>query len=308
MKFRYAPIPTPKDWKTLECHPFSNIFAFDEGIDVRAIADHMAQYGFDDKEPIVIYQGKIISGRHRRKAAELAEIIDPPFVEFIGDDPLAIVKKDILRRHPSPSQLAMAGANLLVIQDQVKTQKSDIDKEIPFGHGPLDTFKDDDEGPPPIGGPVESKPVTRQQVAKTLGVSERSIDRATVVDKKGTFELKRMVRVGEISVSDAEAIATLPKGQQAKAIEKFKKGGAKTVKEAALPETKARKKSTVGQEKFSWKDVDAINSKVARIPDDVAAAYGKGDEKGKKGPYHKECIRHLQAYMETLKKWRDTLH
>lgn len=302
MKFKYAPIPTPKDWEEMEFHPWANIFDIDDGVDVQGMANHMSEYGYDDKEPIVVYKGKIISGRHRRNAAKIAGIIEPPFVEYIGDDIMAILKKDLLRRHPSPSQLSMAGARLLAVQDQYEKEKkkNPLDDEIPFGKESLG------DEPPPIGGPVEAKPATRAQIAKTLNVSERSIDRATVVEKKGIFALKRLVRTGEITVSDAEAIATLSKKEQAKAIEKFAKGKTKTVKEAALPKTEKKKKSTVGKEVVNWKDIDATLGKVARIPDEAARAFAKpGDDPKKKGPYHKECIRHLESFFTTFRKWRD---
>jgi hypothetical protein len=58
-------------------------------------------------EPIVLFEGKIIDGRHRYEACRLAGI-EPRFAEYTGDDPLQFVRSlNVHRRHLSESQAAV---------------------------------------------------------------------------------------------------------------------------------------------------------------------------------------------------------
>ena len=77
---RTRPLPPVKNWEKLEPHPYNEIL---EVGDVTGLANHMQEFGYDDNEPIILFEGKILSGRRRHAAAIQAEVIDPPFREFI---------------------------------------------------------------------------------------------------------------------------------------------------------------------------------------------------------------------------------
>lgn len=295
------PIATPKAWGLLDYHELADLNEFGEGIDVDRLAKHMRDYGYDDSEPIILFEGKVIGGRHRHKAAVKAEVIDPPFRELATDDPFPYLLKDLLRRHLTPSQLAMAGSKLATL---AKGRPKAAEAPADAGETPGD---DSDPAPPPQ---------SRADVSKTLGVSERSLDRAAVVEKNGTALLKRMVRVNQVSVSDAATIARLPKREQEAAIKDFLKGKAKTladaagVKEGPLPKKKPKKtvKSQVGKPKFDWKLYENSYSTLARAADDLAAAYTTDAVDEKRSMEYREAVRLLTGYGDVMKRWRERLN
>jgi hypothetical protein len=63
-------------------------------------------------EPIVIFEGKILDGRNRYKACELANV-EPIYRPYFGDDPLEyVVSLNLHRRHLTTSQKAMVAVEI----------------------------------------------------------------------------------------------------------------------------------------------------------------------------------------------------
>lgn len=75
-------------------------------------------------EPIIIYQGQILDGRHRHLACQLADVA-PKFTEYSGSDPLAFVlSKNLHRRHLSSAQrAAIAMETLPLLEEQAKARQ-----------------------------------------------------------------------------------------------------------------------------------------------------------------------------------------
>ena len=76
--FATRPIATPKAWALLEHHELADLFEFGESVDFEGMVKSMQENGFDDREPIILYEGRVISGRTRHRAAAKAEVIDTP--------------------------------------------------------------------------------------------------------------------------------------------------------------------------------------------------------------------------------------
>lgn len=80
-------------------------------------------------EPVVIYQGQILDGKHRYQACvELG--IEPKFTEFEGDELSAlqfVISKNIKRRHLTESQRAAIAAEILPIIEEL-TRKRQIEE------------------------------------------------------------------------------------------------------------------------------------------------------------------------------------
>lgn len=65
------------------------------------------------KDPVVIYEGKILDGRNRYLACRKAGL-EPKTVEYKGKDPLGfVISKNLHRRHLTPAQKSMIAANIL---------------------------------------------------------------------------------------------------------------------------------------------------------------------------------------------------
>lgn len=306
-KLRTVPIATPKHWENLEYHPLAELTEIDEGVDLGKIVAHMKEYGYDDAEPMVLFEAKILMGRTRHKAAVEAECVDPPFRMFMGEDATPLVLKDLIRRHLNPSQLGMAGAKLAKLASGRK--KPDAQK-VPESDG---------NEPPPIGGGGEKaapplvgfNPMTRVETARTLGVSVRTIDRGKVVEEKGVPALQRAVRTGKVTVADAEAVAVLPKKVQEKALLKFAEGKAKTLAEAAgIKEKKAPKpkKAKPGDAKFDWAKFDGLWKEFTKMfLDELPARFSTDTVDEKKSLQYREANRLYTDLGEVLAKWKERL-
>ncbi len=205
------------EWKELKRHPLSELFPdMDEGA-YAAFAADMAKDGYDNKQPILLYQGKVMDGWQRHRAA-VAKDKMPTFENYKGDNPLGeVIRRNMSRRHLSVSQRAMIAAKLSTRHDG-----------------------ENKSGIPPIGGMPES---SHPQCVHMLKVSLRSIERAEAVLTKGTPELQQAVAEGDVSVSDGAAIADKPPDVQNAALQevqqakkpKFKSGvkkKKKTLREA----------------------------------------------------------------------------
>jgi len=143
------------------------------------------------RQPIVIYENKILDGRHRYKAC-LNLGRQPVSVIYDGDDPLGfVVSSNLARRHLDDSQRGMISGRIANLKHGQK--KSD-------------------------GKNFLSAAVSNMDAAKTMNVSDMTVKQAKKVLKNGTPELIEAVDNGEIAVSVAAKIADLDHEQQAKII------------------------------------------------------------------------------------------
>lgn len=88
----------------LELHPLSTLFPRMTDAEFAALVADIRAHGLRDA--IVTYQGMVLDGGHRQKACAIAEV-QPRYLEFSGNDPVAFVfSKNLRRRHLSPGQEA----------------------------------------------------------------------------------------------------------------------------------------------------------------------------------------------------------
>ena len=114
------------------------------------------------------------------------------------------------------------------------------------------------------GGTTKTENI--RQAAEVAGSSERSAFRAEKVIEHGAKAVVQAVTAGDVSVSDAAAVADLPKSEQTEALKLVRDGKAKTLKAAAEmkdePTPPEQSKDKVGQ----------------AIPERILAAFECGDE------------------------------
>ena len=96
----------------MQAHELANLFPMMTESERAALVDDMRQNGYDQTSPVVIYEGKILDGRNRWTAAQSLRI-DPPTVQYDGDDPLAfVIRHNLTRRHLNESQRAVVAGRL----------------------------------------------------------------------------------------------------------------------------------------------------------------------------------------------------
>jgi hypothetical protein len=166
--------------QALSFHPLADLFPLMEGADFEElVADVRAAHGL--REPIWIYQGKILDGRNRYRAAAEAGVPCPTRI-YDGDDPIGfVVSLNLKRRHLSESQRAMVAAKLATL----RAGDNQYSEGLPIGRS-----------------------------SELLNVSARTVARARDVRESGTPELVHAVEAGVVSVAAAADIATRPPEEQ----------------------------------------------------------------------------------------------
>lgn len=239
--------------EALEFHPLANLFPLIEG---QAFDDLVADVKAKSlREKIVMFEGKILDGRNRYRAAVAAGLIDPSGETDMGNwdprffrhhqprkdgDPLAFVLSlNLHRRHLTTSQRAMIAAQIGRI-----------------GHGGNQS-KASYEG------------LTLDARATQLSVGRASVERAEIVVDKGVPELCDAVKAGTVTVAAASGLATLPKDQQLAAL----RSADADVLYKVLAEERARKQAAkkLRREERNSELADKIKAANAALPAMIAS-------------------------------------
>lgn len=196
-----------------EIHPIANIFPAMSDSELQALRDDIEQYG--QREPIWLYEGKVIDGRHRLRACE--ELGLPLRTEiYDGFDATAfVVSLNLHRRHLSESQRQLVAAKLTNVEhggDRKADQGANVRLEV-----------------------------THARAAEMLNVSERGVDSAKKVIKQGSPELVEAVETGRVSVSAAATISDEPKEQQREIVAKGEREILQAAKEIRAERSEARR-------------------------------------------------------------------
>jgi len=174
--------------KDYDVHELCKLFPVMNGEQFEALVDDIKTNGL--LSPVILFEGKILDGRHRYKACVNLGI-EPDFEEFDGKDALAfVISHNLSRRHLDESQRALIAGKIANLKN----------------------------GQRKSAAPIGVAPITKKEAAQRMSVGTTSIDRAKRVLDKGTPELVEAVEQGKVAVSVAAKIAELPEEQQAKIV------------------------------------------------------------------------------------------
>ena len=174
-----------------EEHPLSQLLPMMPKADLEELAADIRENGL--RAPITLLDGKILDGRNRYKACEIAKT-HPRFKDFNGGgDPLAfIISANVRRRHLTESQRAMIAA-------KIANMKRGGDQTAN----------------------LQSGAKTVKQAADELNVSPRAVATAKKVLKEAPEEVEAIER-GEKTVAE---VARTTKAKAAKPIAELDKTG-----------------------------------------------------------------------------------
>jgi len=234
----------PAPQKEYEFHPIANIFPLMEGEEFKALVEDIKANGL--REPITLYEGKILDGRNRYRAVMDAglqyRLKDQDFKPYTGTKPLEfVISANVHRRHLDTSQRALTAARLV-------TSK--------------------------LGDNQYRGGVTIEAAAKMLNVSEALVKDAKEVLEKAAPELLEKVQQGKARISAVKPVLDKPKEQQKQAL----KAAAKARRETAQASKQASKaKSTPLSSKNSDAVDELVNTLVGKLKEmkkkDPATAY-----------------------------------
>lgn len=174
-------------------HPLSAAFPAIPESEFLALKDSIENIGVQN--PITLFDGMVIDGWHRYRAANDLGM-DCPVAELGDVDPRDFVlAQNKARRHITQAQLAMATTS-------VYAWKPVGNPEFTQSHTECVIAKSNDE------------------LAQIAGVHKNTITQAKAVQTKAAPEVVEAVKRGEIGLPKAAAIAKLPKEEQAAAIHK----------------------------------------------------------------------------------------
>ena len=170
----------------LAYHGLANIFPLIEGAAFDDLASDIREHGLRD--PIVIFEGAILDGRNRYRAATAvgAELRFRDFDPSSDGDPLGFVMSaNLHRRHLADGQRSAVAAELATLRRGRPANK------------------------PQFCG------ITTADAARMLNVSIRSIETARAIKASGSPEVIKAVKQGDISLHAAAGLADLPVERQA---------------------------------------------------------------------------------------------
>jgi N6-adenosine-specific RNA methylase IME4 len=175
-----------------EVHPYALLFPLMGKQDFDALAEDMRANGMRD--PITLYDGKILDGRNRYRACGNLGI-EPHFDTFEGEEAGAlsfVISKNLARRHLNESQRAMVAESLANMRQGERTDMEPC---------------------------LNSSKVSQEEAAKKLNVSRASVQAARKVKQKAAPEVRKAVEEGKLSLNAAAKIAELPKDDQKKVMQ-----------------------------------------------------------------------------------------
>jgi DNA modification methylase/ParB-like chromosome segregation protein Spo0J len=109
-----------------ESHEYANLFPMMLDDDFSQLKTSMSESGYDESLPIVLFNGLILDGRNRYKAANELNVT-PLFTEFTGTDEQAlsfVLRHNLNRRHLNASQKAALAVKLLpIFEEQAKARQ-----------------------------------------------------------------------------------------------------------------------------------------------------------------------------------------
>lgn len=209
----------PVRWEACEIerafHPLADAFLLIDGDEFAALVEDVRANGV--REPVVLYDDKILDGRNRWRAAREARV-GVPFIDYGGDDPVGfVISANLRRRHLNESQRALVAAKLANIS-----------------HG-------GDRSKSPIGD------LKQRDAAALLHVGKRSVERAVEVRDHAAPELQRAVERGDVSVAAAADVAELPYGEQQDLVARGEKAILEAAKKIRAEKSEARRAERMGR-------------------------------------------------------------
>lgn len=179
--------------------------------------DSLAEMAYDIKvngltRPVVLNDGKLLDGRNRLLACEMAGV-EPDFVEFEGEDPVAwVLSLNFHRRHLTETQKALVGARA----ERVLLARANAlaPSTVAPAEDGAETPTEDTAMGEGADSPSQVAKKVRRSAAALVNVSERAIAKGKKLIDRAVPELVYAVERGTVPFAAATTVAELEPPKQ----------------------------------------------------------------------------------------------
>jgi N6-adenosine-specific RNA methylase IME4 len=178
----------------LKAHELADFYPMQDAARFAELVEGMKKSGYRDEFPIVLYEGKILDGRNRYKAATEANV-KPYMVQFSGDDPV-----DFVVQANSNRRDLEAGQRYAIFKEIMKSKYAAQGKKNMSAGGGDKTSTAAKSGFIKFDKPAPVN--TQKEIAKAAGVSTGTAAMVDFVEKRSP-ELYGKIASGEINVNKA---------------------------------------------------------------------------------------------------------
>jgi len=184
------------------------------------------------REPVLLYDGRILDGRNRWRACQIADVPCRTEDAAVASDEEAlalVVSLNVHRRHLTESQRAMVAARMLPIYE---AQAKERQREGGRHKVPANL-------PEPAGARE-----ARAHAARSVNVSSRSVQTAKRVLQSADPAVVAAVDSGRLAVSGAASLVKQPADTQRRAVDMVTRGKAKNARAALAALERERRVQT----------------------------------------------------------------
>ena len=200
--------PKTNDGAEISVHPAADLFPMLSDTELADLAKDIKEHGL--VHPVVMFKGVLLDGRNRLAACKIAEV-EPTFIEYDGDDPIAfVVSVNILRRQLNPSQRGGVGVEIEALRAIEAKERQRLSK----GRGVKGV----------VNLPQVNTGKARDQAAAMVGVSGAMIQRAKTI-KKADPKAFKQIMAGKVTIN--------------KVYSKMRKDAKKALREKAIKDIEA---------------------------------------------------------------------
>ena len=205
---------------TYTVHPAATLFPMMDAEALQALADDIREHG--QREPVILFDGKVLDGRNRLRACELA-----------GVEPLTCVRDDIAspttfvlslnlhRRHLTPAQRAALGVD---VSESFAAEAAERHRQASAKGGSAERKASNESLLAFTAPEQDSDARALTQAAKAVGAGINATERMAAVQRAAP-EVFAAVKSGAIErVTDAKRIAAMPAEQRAEVLVRVASG------------------------------------------------------------------------------------
>lgn len=265
-------------YEPLEIHPCALVFPPMGDEEYREFKEDISGQGLID--PIIIFQGKILDGRHRYNACRDLQIDVWGRKWEGGMSPMDyVLSKNLHRRNLTPAQRATAAAKALdYFTESAKERQREAGKETHSNQYKKVQLTAPVQEPASVPELVERKPEATNQAGKAFGVSGRAVAAAKYVLDHGTDEQKKALESPKAKITPIEKEVR----EQVK------------IKESIIQKSKAKFNETndsIEWATFSWNPVTGCNHVCKYCyARDIANHYPQAFPNGFKPTFHEDRL------------------